>query len=219
MRDPELWQRIQDNLVAGPVALEVVETADVGPLATRLNEDEDWELGYARGAVREYGRFMYLSRVSTSRVTPSDVIDTVWHTHLADSRAYVEEFCRAVFGEIVHHVPSTGPTERARHEGQFEETLALYEEEFGSAPPPEYWFHYTPEQEVADRRQHRFAKLSGVVTGIGLTAILYMLFGWIGLAIFLGIAAAWILEAVLSPRVPGPRLKPTDSDGGSGCGD
>jgi hypothetical protein len=219
MRDPDLWQRIENNLGVAPVPVAVADDEQMEPLASRLSEDENWEPGYARGAVREYARFIYLSRVSPGRVTPSDIVDKVWHTHLVDSRSYVEEFCQTLFGQIVHHQPSGGPSEAARHKMQYADTLALYKEEFGTEPPVDYWYHYAPEQADADRRQLRGAKWKGLVAGIGLGATLHWLFGWVAFALFLGFIFAWIVEGFLSPRVPGPRMKSSDSDGGGGCGD
>ena len=221
MRDPELWHRIRASLLSHPAVFGPVSVGTESPLAMRLHEDADWDLDFARGAVGEYARFIYLARVSPGRVTPSDLIDTVWHIHVTDSRAYVEEFCRKLFGEIVHHVPSAGPGDRPRHAAQYRATLALYREEFASDPPPDYWYRYTPEDDARDRRQARRAQLSGVATGIGMAAILHMAFGWTLFAIFLGIVINWMLQAVLAPRVPGPRLNRSSSgDGcGSGCGD
>ena len=132
MRDPALWQKIRASLIPGqPTHAGLEGDPEAGALETRLTEAENWDPGYARGAVEEYGRFFYLSRVSPNRVTPSKIIDTVWHTHISDSRAYIEDFCRTLFGEIVHHEPSKGPMDASRHEVQFAATLALYRVEFG----------------------------------------------------------------------------------------
>lgn len=54
----------------------------------RLARDHGWTLGFARGAVREYGRFCFLALSGAGPVTPSEEVDEVWHLHLAYSRDY-----------------------------------------------------------------------------------------------------------------------------------
>lgn len=220
MRDPALWQKIRGSLLPRPFTL-VNDEADspAGVLDARLTEEESWDPDYARQAVEEYCRFIYLSRVGPGKVTPSDIIDTVWHMHITDSRAYIEDFCQRLFGEIVHHEPATGPADNPRHEAQFAATLALYKAEFGRDPPADIWFHYAPDQQVRDRRKTVFARLSGVATGLATIVILYTAFGWVAGALFLGFIAGEIVNMALGPSAPGPRIKSSDSGCGSGCGD
>lgn len=220
MRDPTLWQDIRGSLLPQPLtSVDTEADLPAGALDARLTEDENWDPGYARQAVEEYGRFIYLSRVSPGKVTPSDIIDTVWHAHITDSRAYTEDFCQRLFGEIVHHEPATGPADIPRHEAQFAATLALYKAEFGTDPPAEIWFHYSPDRQARDRQKRVFARLCGVATGLATIVILYTLFGWVAGALFLGFIAGEIMNMALGPRPPGPRIKSSDSGCGSGCGD
>lgn len=129
--DHERWQRL--------------ETHDFGTagcaltFARRLARDHGWDQDHADGAVREYKRFCFLAAVAGHPVTPSDVVDEVWHQHLTYSRDYWRHFCPDVLGTDLHHEPTRGGREQGRlHYDQYAETLASYQHWFG--PPPEaYW--------------------------------------------------------------------------------
>lgn len=52
----------------------------------RLARDHGWTLSFAAAAIREYGRFCFLSIATSTPLTPSEEVDEVWHLHLAYSR-------------------------------------------------------------------------------------------------------------------------------------
>lgn len=222
MRDPALWDRIRLYPFA-PVPEGQAPKSDPGKiaLAARLEEAEGWDPAYVREAIEEYRRFVYLSRVSDRHVTPSEIVDRVWHEHITDSRSYVEDFCRTLFGEILHHEPATGPDDRPRFEAQYAATRTLYAAEFGREPPAEIWFYRPPDKVAADRRRGRLARAAGWVAGIGVAWTCHAAFGWLVGAIFVGCVAGTIVNGVLRPRIPGPRHASSNSDssGCSGCGD
>ncbi len=105
----------------------------------RLARDHGWSLGFAHGAVREYGRFCFLAVASATPMTPSEEVDEVWHLHLTYSRDYWERWCGEVLQRKLHHDPTEGgAVEQRRFRVQYAQTLAFYETFFG--PPPEvYW--------------------------------------------------------------------------------
>ncbi len=57
------------------------------PFATRLARENGWSLAYARRAIEEYRRFVFLALVAGHPVTPSDQVDQVWHLHLTYTRS------------------------------------------------------------------------------------------------------------------------------------
>ncbi len=105
----------------------------------RLARDHRWSLDFARGAVREYGRFCFLAVASATAMTPSEEVDEVWHLHLTYTRDYWDLWCGSVLGAALHHDPTAGgAAEERRYRLQYAQTLALYERFFG-APPAAYW--------------------------------------------------------------------------------
>src|SRR6476661_5465639 len=61
--------------------------------ASKLSRKLGWTSRFARRAIEEYRKFLYLGSVAEFGVTPSKVIDQVWHEHLLFTKAY-HEFCR-----------------------------------------------------------------------------------------------------------------------------
>lgn len=222
MRDPALWDRIRHY--AFPLA-PAGEGDEVGSppsaLAARLREAEAWAPDYAQQAIEEYRRFVYLSLISQSQVTPSEIIDRVWHEHITDTRSYIDGFCQPLFGELLHHVPGSGPDETPRFEAQYDDTRALYAAEFGEEPPEDIWIHRSPAQIRSNRRRAVFARVAGVAGGIAVTWACNLLFGGVLGALFTGLVAGSILSLVLTPRAAGPRYASRNGDGSgcSSCGD
>ena len=217
MRDVTLWDRIRRHPFPPPEA-DDGEVEGRSALSARLEEAEGWAADYARSAVEEYRRFVYLSRISRQQVTPSAVIDRVWHEHVTDSRDYIEGFCRGLFGEILHHEPGR-PEEADRFEAQYAATRALYESEFGAPPPEDIWIHRPAAQVRRDRTRAVVATLAGIGTALAVGYVTHVWFGWWLGALFSAAVAGVIVNEVLKPRVPGPRYSSSDSSGCSSCGD
>jgi hypothetical protein len=83
---------------------------------------------------------LFLGMVSPSSVTPSKVIDEVWHAHILFTRAY-RQFCQEVFGHPFDHDPELIPADdqTAVFQAQYLATLDLYRREFGAEPPVDIW--------------------------------------------------------------------------------
>jgi hypothetical protein len=65
--------------------------------------------------IREYKKFIYLGAVSDFVVTPSKIIDQVWHEHLLFTKAY-RDFCSDVPGFSFDHNPKLIPVNDNRFE-------------------------------------------------------------------------------------------------------
>ncbi len=87
--------------------------------------------------LREVIRFMNLIAFKDEVLTPSRVVDDLWHEFILFTRLY-GAFCQRYFGRMIHHQP--GGTEEQNLK-QYKRTLNLYQEYF-NAPDPLYWGHW-----------------------------------------------------------------------------
>lgn len=226
MRDRDLWDRVNRTPIApyeppGPKWRQ----GEVAPtrLGHILMRDHRWTLAYATRAIAEYRRFIYLSRMSDTHVTPSEVVDQVWHAHMSDTEDYLA-FSTAVAGTLIHHEPCEGPEAMPRYARQFMDTGSLYRAEFGTTPPADIWDFRTAPEIAGDQKQGRRARwigtAAGFATAIGLAALAIALgrHGWATFGLFVGAVTGTIVTIVLDPKVPGPQYQSSDG-GGSGCGD
>jgi hypothetical protein len=126
----DLWRRIE---------LHDFEPGTPLNFTRRLARDHGWSLEDARGAIGAYRRFCFLAIVSPTPVTPSEVVDEVWHQHLIYSRDYWAIWCGERLQAALHHDPTPGGSEaQAIYRRQYAETLALHERFFGP-PHQEFW--------------------------------------------------------------------------------
>lgn len=170
--DLELWNKLNDFQLDDPRA--------AFRFTDRLAHENGWSKTFARRAVDEYKKFIYLAATGATPVTPSDVVDQVWHLHLTFTRSYWDEMCAELLGRTLHHGPTKGGgSEDAKFRKQYAETLALYREEFGIEPPSEFWppadarFAGASHQRWVDARTHfiiRKPKLSALWAGATLAA-------------------------------------------------
>ncbi|MFO0899957.1 MAG: TIGR04222 domain-containing membrane protein [Pirellulales bacterium] len=110
------------------------------PFSKRLAAEQGWSAEFAAAAIEEYKRFALLSVAAGHVVTPSKVVDEVWHLHLIYTRNYWDVFCPQVLGRPLHHDPGVGRAGEAdRHAQQYAQTLASYRRVFGSEPPAAQW--------------------------------------------------------------------------------
>jgi hypothetical protein len=96
---------------------------------------EGWTAAQCEQAEVWYRRYLHLILIEPSRShVPSEVIDTVWHIHILDTRAYRRD-CEYVFGYFVDHCPSS-VDEDAKHllAECHSETNATFLRMFGQSP-------------------------------------------------------------------------------------
>jgi hypothetical protein len=130
--DMALWQALN--------AYDIDAADAVLPFSRRLARDNDWSHAHAQATVEEYKRYIYLVCISGTVLTPSEDVDQAWHLHLIYTRDYWDRFCDRTLGRKIHHRPTQGgAAEDAKYLGAYQRTLALYEAEFGTAPPVAIW--------------------------------------------------------------------------------
>ena len=69
---------------------------------------EQWNLERAEKAILDYQRYMAVTKaLGGIQLVPNAGIDEIWHMHILDTRAYMQD-CDALFGEYLHHYPYFG---------------------------------------------------------------------------------------------------------------
>lgn len=77
---------------------------------------EMWDLARAEKAVLDYQRYMALTKAMGGvQLVPNGDIDEVWHMHILDTRAYMQD-CDDLFGEYLHHYPYFGMLDEENHQ-------------------------------------------------------------------------------------------------------
>jgi len=128
----ELWNRI--------LAFDLDNPPSEYGFSTRLAKENFWTQEFTNQAILEYKKFMYLAATSKFMVSPSEIIDVVWHQHLIFTKSY-QDFCK-ILGKQIQHIPSTH--NREDYEKFFkakERTINFYEKEFGLQPKNIWSFH------------------------------------------------------------------------------
>ncbi|MGH1367539.1 MAG: glycine-rich domain-containing protein [Maritimibacter sp.] len=118
----------------------------------------------AQKVTREYLRFVYLTQIAPSALTPSKIVDAAWHVHLTRTRDYWEVFCHEVLGKPLHHDAATGAQADKRHASQYAKTRVLYQATFGEAPPDHLW------PNAPQKQAGRSANVVLMILGIGIVA-------------------------------------------------
>lgn len=149
MNKKELWLKIAnyhfDNLVPTHLWDEIAakfggQNPFTKAFADKLSRKLNWKKHFALQAIWEYKKFVYMGVISDFSVTPSKVIDQVWHEHLLFSSGY-RKFCKEIIQYDFDHNPelvSVGSQTEA-FQSQYFHTIELYKKEFGFDPPPEIW--------------------------------------------------------------------------------
>jgi hypothetical protein len=129
---PDIWDQIVAKLNGQNTSLRV--------FANKLKKKLGWEREFALKVIVEYKKFIYLGVISKYPVTPSKIIDLLWHEHLLFSASY-RNFCSNVLEYNFDHQPELIESKDStqQFQDQYNYTLALYKSEFGVTPPAEIW--------------------------------------------------------------------------------
>jgi hypothetical protein len=127
--------------------------------AGKIARKHGWKTHFALRALNEYKKFIYLGLVSDFQVTPSKIIDVVWHEHILFSKGY-RDFCNEVIGQPFDHYPELVPAEQqtGRFSAQYLDTIELYRAEFGLEPPVDIWGDTKFDKEQVKRNGYQSAK-------------------------------------------------------------
>lgn len=95
-------------------------------------EGQGWTPEQALEAEKWYRRYLVLiAKYPRLRAVPNLPIDLYWHQHILDTRKYAQD-CQTIFGEFIHHYPYFGLNgDRDERDASFDETCAMYHQEFG----------------------------------------------------------------------------------------
>lgn len=213
LKDESLWNRIQGFSLDAP-------DADF-PFSKKLAKEENWSLDFARKAIEEYKKFVYLCCILPNGASPSKIVDKVWHMHLIYTQNYWEDFCPNILKKALHHHPSKGGfKENSKHRHWFTNTLESYKEIFQSEAPQEIWY----EQKKVNCKGNWWRRLRLIPFFIFLfllSSCLGEIIGTVTSIVFsmLGIFAFGIVISLIQ-NVNGNGKKNKDSDsscGGSSC--
>ena len=133
LSNKDVWKKIEGCALAD---------LEEGSFLAKLNLEHQWTNGFTERAINEYKRFIYLAVIAKHPVSPSRIVDQVWHVHLSYTNHYWNEFCPNILNKNIHHRPSNGSKEaQANDRSSFTQTLELYRTEFATEPPRLIWSH------------------------------------------------------------------------------
>ncbi len=125
----ELWKKVE--------AFDLEQASVEYGFSTRLAHENFWSKEFTQQAILEYKKFMYLAATADFMVSPSKIIDIVWHQHLIFTQSY-HDLCELV-GKNIQHVPSTHQEEEyGKFKQAKERTNDFYKKHFG-VPPAAIW--------------------------------------------------------------------------------
>ncbi len=202
----ELWEKIINFQIDEPNAYE--------PFSKRLAREQKWTTEFTQKAIEEYKKFMYLAVTCNFSVTPSIVIDEVWHTHLIYTKSYWNSFCKEVLGKEIHHTPSGGSdAEKLLYHDAFLKTKEAYELVFREKPPSEVWD--SDPKATKDNRENDISLIPGFLIS-GFATVSGFMFN--SLFVFFGaLVAGIILSSFMYPTTTSS-TSDAGSCGSAGCG-
>ena len=129
--------------------------ASAKAFANKLARKLGWTTDFALRSISEYKKFVFLGVVGDFNVTPSKVIDQVWHEHLLFTQAY-PKFCDEVLGHYFHHNPElvADDSQTGVFQAQYHATLDLYRQEFNAEPPADIWNTPKFDKDALKKTQH-----------------------------------------------------------------
>ncbi len=118
-------------------ALDRINQIDFTMLKAKLVEEHGWTSELCEEVEDLYRKFLALNaRYPDQKICPTGPIDTFWHAHILDTRAYASD-CELVFGGLLHHYPyfgMRGPEDQAALAKTFRESVERFIIHFGIDP-------------------------------------------------------------------------------------
>jgi hypothetical protein len=120
-----LWQEVLTFNIDGEVGSYL--------FSHRLSIEKKWTPSFTELAIVEYKKFMYMIAVSGQTLSPSPIVDEVWHLHLTYTSNY-KSFCE-LLGKEIQHIPSNHSVSDKSNMRRFvENTRKTYQVHFGPMP-------------------------------------------------------------------------------------
>jgi hypothetical protein len=119
-----------------------------------------WSRTYTVSVIWEYHRFIMLAQKYS--VAPSYEIDQVWHLHMLHTKDYINS-CK-IYGEFVHHNPTSSEEKRVRTRDPYEDTKIFYMRMFGENPPEDIWTDWFERENVyVDSKKYHIIPKDNVI--------------------------------------------------------
>ena len=127
-------------LVGKGVDRDIAEV-DLEMVKMKLREPKEsvgWNKEQCEDAEIEYKRYLMLCREYPHphyAIVPNKIMDTMWHYHILDTRAYCRD-CDKLFGGYFHHFPYfglRGKEDEKQLEQSFVVTKLVYQKTFGES--------------------------------------------------------------------------------------
>lgn len=96
----------------------------------------NWSDNYVDNVIFEYIRFLNLRNLD-EKLSPSDDIDKVWHTHILNTKLYYE-YCQTNFNKFIHHDLNDADDQQAR-KIRLDNSIKKYNEIYGPIKYPDVW--------------------------------------------------------------------------------
>ncbi len=126
-----LWSKIED--------FDINVTSNGNGFSLKLARENNWPYNFTKQAILEYKKFMFLAAICDFMVSPSKIVDEVWHLHLTYTQSY-NDLC-LILGKKIEHNPSDfSDSDIEKYKIAKEKTQSEYEKYFGKQPI-EYWKH------------------------------------------------------------------------------
>jgi hypothetical protein len=109
------------------------------PFSAKLAKEYGWSQVYTIRAIQEYKKFIFLAAFAEHIVSPSVIVDRVWHHHLLFTHSYWDDLCGKIIKKPLHHTLGFGGKEEAmKNYHLYEQTISTYQTYFGT-PPDDIW--------------------------------------------------------------------------------
>ena len=110
-------------------------------LKDRLKRLKYWSEERATAGVNAYEQFLKMKAAlkdyQATKLSPTPLIDEVWHLHVLDTRRYAND-CIVFCGEVIHH-DVDGDKDAFQREIRRNATKVAYEMQNGTEPEGEMW--------------------------------------------------------------------------------
>ena len=130
----------EQRILYGKIDRFKIDTPNVPvPFSVKLAWQYRWNGPFTHRAICEYKKFIFLVMVSEERLSPTTVIDRVWHQHILYTQSYWNDFCGQLLKRQIHHTPGLGSEdEMQKYYIQCERAISLYRVHFDT-PPADIW--------------------------------------------------------------------------------